>query len=76
MARQELPKAMILKIPRPLIYEMWEKGGYFKPWNDPNNKVFSTRRLPSSRCLQRHLRTIWGTPCSSAWKTLLSATTA
>jgi valyl-tRNA synthetase len=40
MTRQELPKAYDFKSTEPRIYEMWEQGGYFKPWNDPNKPDF------------------------------------
>jgi valyl-tRNA synthetase len=40
MTKQELPKAYDFKSTEPRIYAMWEAGGYFKPWNDPNNPDF------------------------------------
>src|SRR5688572_20158564 len=40
MSKQELPKAYDFKSTEPRIYAMWETGGYFKPWNDPNNPDF------------------------------------
>ena len=40
MTKQELPKAYDFKSTEPRIYEMWEQGGYFKPWNDPNKPGF------------------------------------
>ena len=40
MSKQELPKAYDFKSTEPRIYAMWETGGYFKPWNDPNNRDF------------------------------------
>jgi len=40
MTRQELPKAYDFKSTEPRIYEMWEQGGYFKPYNDPNKPDF------------------------------------
>jgi valyl-tRNA synthetase len=40
MTRHELPKAYDFKSTEPRIYEMWEKGGYFQPWNDPNKPGF------------------------------------
>jgi valyl-tRNA synthetase len=46
MARQELPKAYDFKDTEARIYEMWEKGGYFKPWNDPNKKGFDPTVKP------------------------------
>ncbi len=36
MTKHELPKAYDFKSTEPRIYKMWEDGGYFKPWNDPN----------------------------------------
>ncbi len=40
MASYELPKTYDFKSTESRIYEMWEKGGYFKPWNDPNEPDF------------------------------------
>jgi valyl-tRNA synthetase len=40
MTEQELPKAYDFKSTEPRIYAMWEKGGYFKPHNDPNKPDF------------------------------------
>ncbi len=40
MTRQELPKAYDFQSTEPRIYEMWERGGFFKPWNDPNKPGF------------------------------------
>ena len=40
MTKHELPKAYDFRSTEPRIYEMWEAGGYFKPWNDPNNPDF------------------------------------
>jgi valyl-tRNA synthetase len=37
---KELPKAYDFKSTEPRIYAMWEAGGYFKPWNDPNKPDF------------------------------------
>ena len=42
MSKYELPKAYDFKATESRIYEMWEKGGYFKPWNDPTSRI-STR---------------------------------
>ncbi len=36
MAKHELPKAYDFNATESRIYAMWEKGGYFKPWNDPD----------------------------------------
>ncbi len=46
MTKQELPKAYDFKSTEPRIYEMWEKGGYFKPWNDPNKPDFDPNVEP------------------------------
>src|SRR6266498_3950982 len=40
MTKHELPKAYNFKSTEPRIYAMWEVGGYFKPWNDPNKPDF------------------------------------
>jgi valyl-tRNA synthetase len=40
MTKHELPKAYDFKSTEPRIYQMWETGGYFKPWNDPNQPGF------------------------------------
>jgi valyl-tRNA synthetase len=44
--KHELPKAYDFKATEPRIYEMWEKGGYFKPWNEPNKKGFDPNVKP------------------------------
>ena len=41
MTKHELPKAYDFKSTEPRIYEMWEKSGYFKPYNDPNRPDFN-----------------------------------
>ena len=46
MTKQELPKAYDFKSTEPRIYEMWEQGGYFKPWNDPNKPGFDPSIKP------------------------------
>ena len=46
MTKQELPKAYDFKSTEPRIYEMWEAGGYFKPWNDPNKPDFDPNVEP------------------------------
>src|SRR5215207_6002224 len=46
MTKQELPKAYDFKSTEPRIYEMWEKGGYFKPHNDPNRPDFDPNVEP------------------------------
>jgi valyl-tRNA synthetase len=46
MTKQELPKAYDFKSTEPRIYEMWERGGYFKPWNDPNKPGFDPNVEP------------------------------
>ena len=42
----DLPKAYDFKSTEPRIYAMWEKGGYFKPSNDPNKPDFDPTRKP------------------------------
>jgi valyl-tRNA synthetase len=46
MTEYQLPKAYDFKSTEPRIYEMWEKGGYFKPANDPNQPDFDPTREP------------------------------
>jgi valyl-tRNA synthetase len=46
MTKHELAKAYDFKSTEPRIYEMWEKGGYFKPWNDPNKPDFDPNVEP------------------------------
>jgi valyl-tRNA synthetase len=46
MSKYELPKAYDFKATESRIYEMWEKGGYFKPWNDPNKAGFDPAVKP------------------------------
>src|SRR3970282_2921692 len=46
MTKQELPKAYDFKSTEPRIYAMWEKGGYFKPHNDPNQPDFDPNVKP------------------------------
>ncbi len=46
MTKHELPKAYDFKSTEPRIYEMWEKGGYFKPHNDPNKPDFDPTVKP------------------------------
>jgi len=43
---QELPKAYDFKSTEDRIYTMWEKGGYFKPHNDPNKPDFDPTVKP------------------------------
>jgi valyl-tRNA synthetase len=44
--KHELPKAYDFKSTEPRIYAMWEKGGYFRPWNDPNKPGFDPTVRP------------------------------
>jgi hypothetical protein len=44
MNTYELPKAYDFKDTERRIYEMWEKGGYFQPHNDPNKPDFDPKR--------------------------------
>jgi valyl-tRNA synthetase len=46
MTKQELPKAYDFKSTESRIYEKWEKGGYFKPHNDPNKPGFDPNVKP------------------------------
>ena len=46
MTDHDLPKAYDFKDTEERIYAMWEKGGYFKPWNDPNKKGFDPSVKP------------------------------
>jgi valyl-tRNA synthetase len=46
MTEYQLPKAYDFKTTEPRIYAMWEKGGYFKPSNDPNKPDFDPSRKP------------------------------
>jgi valyl-tRNA synthetase len=44
--KHELPKAYDFKATESRIYTMWEKGGYFKPHNDPNKAGFDPNVKP------------------------------
>ena len=44
--KHELPKAYDFKSTEPRVYALWETGGYFKPWNDPNKKGFDPNIKP------------------------------
>ena len=46
MTEYQLPKAYDFKSTEGRIYEMWEKGGYFKPANDPNQPGFDPSKKP------------------------------
>ncbi len=46
MTEYQLPKAYDFSSTEPRIYEMWEKGGYFKPSNDPNRPDFDPTKKP------------------------------
>ncbi len=46
MSKHELPKAYDFRATEPRVYEMWEKGGYFRPRNDPNRPGFDPNVLP------------------------------
>jgi valyl-tRNA synthetase len=46
MSKYELPKAYDFKATEDRIYGMWEAGGYFKPWNDPNKPGFDPKVEP------------------------------
>ena len=46
MTKHELPKAYDFKSTEARIYAMWEAGGYFQPWNDPNKPGFDPSVKP------------------------------
>ncbi|KAF0109196.1 MAG: valyl-tRNA synthetase [Anaerolineaceae bacterium] len=46
MTEYQLPKAYDFKSTEPRIYEMWEKGGYFQPSNDPRKPGFDPAKKP------------------------------
>jgi valyl-tRNA synthetase len=46
MTEYQLPKAYDFKSTEPRIYEMWEKGGYFQPSNDPYQPDFDPTKKP------------------------------
>jgi len=46
MTEYPLPKAYDFKSTEARIYEKWEKGGYFRPSNDPNRPDFDPARKP------------------------------
>ena len=46
MTEHELPKTYDFKSTEPRIYAMWERGGYFQPWNDPNKPGFDPEVKP------------------------------
>ena len=46
MTKNELPKAYDFKSTEQRIYAVWEKGGYFKPHNDPNKPDFDPNIKP------------------------------
>ncbi len=46
MTEYQLPKAYDFKTTEPRIYAMWEKGGFFKPSNDPNKPGFDPTKKP------------------------------
>ena len=46
MTEYQLPKAYDFKSTEARIYAMWEKGGYFKPSNDPNQPGFDPAKKP------------------------------
>jgi len=46
MTHYDLPKAYDFKTTEPRIYEMWEKGGYFQPSNDPRKPDFDPSKKP------------------------------
>jgi valyl-tRNA synthetase len=44
--KNELPKTYDFKSTEARIYAMWEAGGYFQPWNDPNKPDFDPSIKP------------------------------
>src|SRR5688572_18302701 len=46
MSEYTLPKAYDFKDTEQRIYALWEKGGYFKPSNDPNKQDFDPTKEP------------------------------
>ena len=46
MTEYQLPKAYDFKSTEPRVYEMWEKGGYFRPSNDPHRPGFDPSVKP------------------------------
>jgi valyl-tRNA synthetase len=46
MSKEPLPKTYDFRSTESRIYELWEKGGYFKPWNDPNRPGFDPSVKP------------------------------
>jgi len=46
MTQYELPKAYDFKSTEPRVYAMWEKGGYFRPSNDPHRPGFDPSVKP------------------------------
>jgi valyl-tRNA synthetase len=46
MTKYDLPKAYDFKSTEPRIYEMWLKGGYFRPSNDPLKPGFDPAKKP------------------------------
>ena len=46
MTEFQLPKTYDFHSTEPRIYEMWEKGGYFRPSNDPLKPGFDPGKKP------------------------------
>src|SRR5512146_232195 len=46
MAETNIAKAYDFNATEPRVYQMWERGGYFKPWNDPNKSGFDPSIRP------------------------------
>ncbi len=46
MSKHELAKAYYFKATEQRVYEMWEKGGYFRPSNDPQRAGFDAKVKP------------------------------
>jgi valyl-tRNA synthetase len=46
MTEHELPKAYDFRATEPRVYDMWERGGYFRPSNDPQKPGFDPQVRP------------------------------
>ena len=46
MKENDLPKAYDFRATEQRIYEWWEKNGYFKPANEPNQPGFDPAKKP------------------------------
>ena len=46
MTKRELPKAYDFRATEPRVYALWERGGYFRPSNDPKQPGFDPTVKP------------------------------